>query len=380
MKVGFGVTVLARGLQTKSTDGIGRYTHELYKGLCCIPSLELNPYSFNFPILESVLKQPIHLYGRFHRELIKAALWSGTRIGPAVGGRPIDLLHAGDHIVPLVKGVPLLSTVMDAIPISNPEWVNQTTTGRLKIRLWRGLVKRSDHILTISEYSKSEIVKYFDIEPSRISTVPLGVDKEFFQTASELDKKRVCAKYDIDKPYFVFVGTLQPRKNIARLLEAMQLLPEHIKKSHNLVIVGRDGWGNDDLVTAIRKAEREGWCKWIGWLPDHELRALLQSAALFVFPSLSEGFGLPVLEAFASKVPVVASNITSIPEVCGDAATLVDPLDPSDIALAMSKIVENNALGEEMIQKGHKRAMDMSWKKCAEDTFSIYKQVVQNYR
>jgi len=242
------------------------------------------------------------------------------------------------------------------------------------------MAKRSDHILTISEHSKSEIMKYFEIEQRRISVVSLGVNEEFFRTIPEVEKKNVRLKYEIDKPYFIFTGTLQPRKNIARMLDAMLELPENIRNCHMLVLVGRDGWSNDSLIERIREAERDGWCKWLGHVSDHDLKSLLQSAVLFAFPSLSEGFGLPVLEAFASNTPVIASNTTSIPEVAGDSALLFNPLDPTDIARAISKIVENKDFAEMLVRKGYERAKNMTWRRCAENTVVVYKQVIENYR
>lgn len=380
MKVAYGATILARGLSGEGIDGIGHYTKELHDELIQIPSVELNNYSFGIPINSNILGRPTHLLGRFSYELARGAVLPWLRMTSQIGVSQVDLIHATDHLVPIVKGVPLVSTIMDAIPLSNPEWINHTVLGRAKTKLWKMMVKRSDHVLTISEYSKSEITRYFGIEPSRISVVPLGVDQRFFYPIPELERKSVLTRYNIDKPYFISVGTLQPRKNIARILEVMSLLPEYIRKTYSLVIVGHYGKGSDSLVKAIHKAEREGWCKWLGYLPDDDLRSLLQSATLLVFPSLCEGFGLPILEAFASKVPVVASNTSSIPEVAGDAAILVDPLDSADIASAITKIIEDKEFTETLIQKGIVRAKEMTWRRCAEDTFNVYKTVIENYR
>lgn len=377
MNVGFGVTVLARGLNDSGIDGIGHYTNELFKGLQSLPTVELTPYSFDTPINPQILGVPAYQFDRFETGIFQSLVLPWKRITSPIGESRVDLLHATDHLIPFVKGIPLVATIMDAIPLSHPEWCKLNMSGKAQIQMWRRMAKRADQILTISEYSKTEIVHYFQIDPERISVVPLGVDPRFFSFIAQEDKNDVLKKYDIEKGFFMTVGTLQPRKNLERLLEAMRILPDQFRKSHPLVIIGRNGWASDDLVHAIHKAEREGWCKWLKYVPDIELRSLLQSAALLVFPSLCEGFGLPILEAFASKVPVAASNTTSIPEVADDAAMLFDPLDPSDIAASMRKIIETEGLADTLIDKGLLRAKEMSWQRCAEKTQKVYEQVIK---
>ena len=379
MVVNFGVTVLARGLSGTGIDGIGHYSNELFKALQNIPSVDLATYSFGFPINQHILGIPTHQLSRFTLELARSTVFPWRGLKSNIRCSQVDLIHATDHLIPFVKGVPLIATLMDAIPLSHPEWVNNNAFRRVKIELWRQMAKRADRILTISQYSKNEIVNYFEIDPSRISVVPLGVDQHFFNHIKKGDREKILGKYGIENEYFLTVGTLQPRKNIERILEAMRILPEYIRKSHQLVIVGSQGWGSESLIYAIKKAEQEGWCKWLSYVPDRDLRSLLQSATLLVFPSLYEGFGLPVLEAFASNTPVVASNTTSIPEVAKDAAILIDPLDPSNIASALSRVVENKELAEILVKKGLARANEMTWQRCAEDTFTEYKKVVEEY-
>lgn len=378
INVGFGVTILAKGLAGKGIDGIGHYTHELYKALQSTPYVDLTTFSFNSPIEQNFLGAATHQLSKYQIELAKSLVFPSCRMTSQLGKSKVDIIHATDHIIPIVKGIPLVTTLMDAIPLSHPEWCNLDAIGKLKVQLWKKIAKRADHILTISKYSKSEIVRYFGIEPARISVVGLGVEQRFFLPILAEEKKRVLAKYGIKGKYFINIGTLQPRKNIDNLIEAMRLLPERVRKTYNLIVIGANGWKSEALVEKLKQAEEEGWCKWLSYIPDNDMRALLQSASLMVFPSLCEGFGLPILEAFASRVPVITSNTTSIPEVVGDAAILIDPLDPSDIASAMLEVVESKEMTNDLILKGFNRAKEMSWHRCAEETLDVYKSVLEN--
>jgi alpha-1,3-rhamnosyl/mannosyltransferase len=264
---------------------------------------------------------------------------------------------------------------MDAIPLSNPEWASSSFRA-LKNALWKKATTWADHVVTISEFSKSEIVKHFDIDAGRISVVPLGVDVRFFSPLMENEMNGVLSKYQLPENYFLFIGTLQPRKNLARVIDAHQSLPVSVRREYPLVIVGRAGWGCDDLVLRLKSMPENEPIHWLGGVDDMAKRALLQRAKALVFASLSEGFGLPVLEAFASSTPVIASNATSLPEVVGDAALLVDPLRVDDIANAMLRITGDSSLADQLKWRGLSRSRSFTWDACADKTRAIYRQMV----
>ncbi len=378
MRVAYGITALAKGINGAGIDGIGNYTKELYSELNGISDLELFTYSYGVNAACTEFGNT-RLYNKYSIELVKCMMFPRAQMNSSMGEEGVDLIHSTDHLIPYVKNVPVVSTIMDAIPLSNPEWVNTSLYNRLRIKLWGKIVNRSDHILTISDYSRSEISKYFKIGLDKISVVPLGVDSRFFNEFDKSEKIEVLNKYGLKKPYCICIGTVQPRKNIERLLEAMRLLPRNLKASLDLVIVGRYGWGCNDLIDDIAQAENEGWCKWIKYVPDYDLRGLLQSASTLVFPSLYEGFGLPVLEGFASRVPVIASNITSIPEVAGDAAILVNPFDSLEISTAIMRIVNDDVDVCSLLDKGVVRARSLTWEKSAAKTYDVYKKVICDY-
>lgn len=376
MRIGYGVTVLSAGIRNGGLDGIGFYTHELGKALLKQNHLHLKPISFGVPIPEEVL--PTGQGGvRLGRFAPSAALSVLTPFGFSGIGKlkkRIKLFHATDHLVPRLHGIPVLATVMDTIPLSHPQWINYRFRV-LGTGLWRHSVRWADHVVTISEYSKQEIIKYFGLKEERVSVVPLGVAERFFEHVDESVRVRVLEKYKLPKNFYLFVGTLQPRKNVERLLQAHASLPADYRDTFPLVIVGRPGWGCDALIEDLKKMEAKRQLYWLRYLPDVEVMALMQSAQALVFPSLCEGFGLPVVEAFASRLPVITSNTTSLPEVAGDAALLVDPLDVEAIADGMRKVVEDSCLAQSMRERGLARARQLSWSSCASGTSLLYSQL-----
>lgn len=172
------------------------------------------------------------------------------------------------------------------------------------------------------------------------------------------------------------MGTLQPRKNLQRVLEAFQQLPKAVRREHPLVIVGRDGWSNEELLPQLEALQQRGEGRWLSYLPQTEVLALLQSAEALVFASLYEGFGLPVIEAFAAQCPVIASNTTSVQEVAGDATWSVDPSSVESISAAMLNVLQQNDHREQKIQRGLARAQQYTWQACAQQTLDVYRKVL----
>jgi glycosyltransferase involved in cell wall biosynthesis len=287
----------------------------------------------------------------------------------------VDVFHATDHLIPKLSSIPVIATLMDAIPLSNPEW---TTMKLAALRRW--LLRRSgawaDHVVTISEYSKQAIAEHFGIAQERISVIPLGVHPRFFEQIDRAARAEVLKRLGLPAFFFLCVGTLQPRKNLDRALDAYATLPAELRREIPLVVVGRAGWGCESLVARLRTLETEGCVRWLQYLPDFDVRALMQSASALVFASLGEGFGLPVVEAFASGLPVVASNTTSVPEVAGDAAMLVDPCNAGEIADAMRFLIDHPGKADALREAGLARARALTWQACAEKTVAVYQSVL----
>ncbi|KTC04195.1 glycosyltransferase family 4 protein [Pseudomonas syringae] len=378
MDIGLSCTVWAKGERAGHLDGIGIYSRALWHNLDKLSQAEdihVKPYAFGkqLPVLACGQPQQLSSDYRIHAVLssvLKLPLGNSASIA-----KDVQLFHATDHHIPRIKGVPVVATIMDMIPVLHPEWIKQDLK-RLKSWLFTTSIKRADHIITISEYSKQDMISHLGIAPERISVTPLGVDPVYFQRIGAAERNRVLGMYGLKPGFFLVVGTLQPRKNLQRVLEAFQQLPAQVRKEHPLVIVGRDGWSNEELLPQLEALQQRGEGRWLSYLPQNEVLALLQSAGALVFASLYEGFGLPAIEAFAAQCPLIASNNSSLPEVTGDAAWAVDPHSAESISTAMLAVLEQPEERERKVQSGLGRARHFSWDACAQSTLDIYRKVL----
>ena len=377
IKLGFGTSILNKVKREGKIDGIGTYTSELLDQLSNLKKdIEIHPFSVK---LDFFNKHPISenevSLGYFKLQVLLSSLTGLSFLSEKALTNHVDLVHATDHYIPRVSGKPLVATLMDAIPLSHPTWASSEFR-YIKNYFWRETAEWADKIITISEFSKDQISEHFKISSDKIISIPLGVDKKWFKKLSTEHINKVLYKHSVTKNFFISVGTIQPRKNLQRVINAYQSLPERIKKETLLVIVGSRGWGCDELVANLKSSSYGPSVIWLHHLPEDELLALINSAAALVFPSLFEGFGLPVLEAFASGTAVITSNTTSLPEVAGDAALLVDPEDVNAIAQAMSDIIENDHLRTDMVRRAKARALNFTWKRTALETFKVYQDVI----
>lgn len=379
MRIGFGATALAKGIVSGHVDGIGVYTRSLLEEL---DKLNSEKTIVNFGRCKAFADHnlfPGHLASclplPYTAATALSCLTSLSFPGSHKLQSKIDLFHAPDHYIPRLGRIPVVATVMDAIPFVHPEWVSK----RLRVfknAAFRQMARSAQRIITISEYSKADIVHYFGIPAERISVTHLGVNAVFAQPVAPDVKTAVLARYGLQPGFFIFVGTIQPRKNVARIIEAHRMLPEVMQKACPLVIVGRKGWGTDELLPELQALESRGCGRWLNYVTDAELHALLQSARALVYPSLYEGFGLPVLEGFAAGLPVISSKTTSIPEVAGDAALLVNPEHSAEIAAAMLQLAEDDALATDLVERGQRRVESFTWDNCLQQTVRVYKELV----
>lgn len=375
MRVALGVTVWAKASSSRSIDGIGHYTQELYHHLGGLP-IERRPIAFGSlarPMAEGV---PIERFARYDvQALLSAATgWPFKNMDRRLAD--VDLVHATDHLTPKLAHRPVVATIMDAIPLSHPQWVNQHLR-LLKNSLWRASARWADHVVTISEYSRREVSGHFGISENKISVTPLGVDARYYERLVGQDAEAVVQKYQLPERFFLFVGTLQPRKNLTRLLDAHAALPLVLRRDVPLVVVGRQGWDSEVVVRRLQAQQGQGELRWFQDVSDFEKRVLLQRSTALVFPSLLEGFGLPVLEGFASQTPVITANTTSLPEVAGEAAWLVDPTDTVALTDALTQIVRDETARQQLVARGLTRARQFTWQACASATAAVYRQVLE---
>ena len=299
-------------------------------------------------------------------------LWTHLRLSWEMARRPPDLLFVPAHVLPIVHPRRSVVTVHDLGYLYYPE------AHRLLDRLYLDLSTRHNaraaaHLIADSSATKRDLVERYGVEPDKITVVYPGYDDATFQPVRDEEAiEAVRARYGIAGDYILFIGTLQPRKNLIRLIEAYWKLET---RSWKLVIAGKKGWLYREIFRQVEELELERRVVFTGYVPEGELPALLSRARLFVFPSLYEGFGLPVLEALACGTPVVCSNSSSLPEAAGAAAVLVDPLDVEGLAAAMERVLSDEELRVKLIEHGFEQVRKFSWERCARETLDVLESV-----
>ena len=370
MKVAFGTTLLDRGLNNPKQDGIdgiGQYCHEL---LDQYPKLSNPPTIASYSFGQSQSQCGATLLPSYSKHVMGAL----SHIHPEAFFKDVDLIHSTDQFIPIANK-PLLATVMDVIPLSHPQFL-KSQSRYLKSSIWKKLTQRANRIITISEFSKTEITKYLGFSENQIDVIPLGVDERYFQRVSKIDKQATLIALGITSPFFLFLGSIQPRKNLIRLLEAHAKLPRSLAQEYPLVIAGKLAWDDGKTLASIEKAIDEGRAKWLNYISEDQKRCLLQSATGLAFVSLYEGFGLPITEAFASELPVITSNCSSMPEVTQEAGIIVDPENTLQITDALLSLIEDSALANHLKMLGKQRSQLFSWEENAKRTQSIYQQMI----
>ncbi|MBV6820337.1 glycosyltransferase family 4 protein [Rahnella sp. PD12R] len=237
--------------------------------------------------------------------------------------------------------------------------------------------KRAKILITDSEYTKKELVDFFQRPPESIVVAPLASSNDFM-VKSESDIILRLRKYKLEyKKFILFTGTIEPRKNLITLLKVYERLTNSEKSNFPLVISGYKGWGNSEILRLFDKGHREGWLKYLGYVPSEELPYLFSGAKAFVFPSIYEGFGIPVLEAMASGTPVICSDSSSLPEVVGNAALIADPMDIDTFTSNLQIVLNDKYKEENLIARGLKQSSEFTWRKCASKTIEAYDQVLK---
>lgn len=369
LRVGLGTTTIEPGLTGGQIDGIGVYTRAL---LSHLPQAGCSVAPYSWPAGAGTVSIGQALPQSFAR----ASLADLATPGVHRVHMPADLFHATDYRI-VRMDCPVVATLHDALPIKYPEWCNPRMR-RLKNWLQRKAAQKADHVIAVSHFAVDELVECFGVDARRVSVVHNGVDEAWFDAPDAQEVAATLSAHGLRPGYFLSVGTLQPRKNVERVLGAWLALPAPERAERALVIVGAAGWRCETLLRRIEAARAEGenvvWLRGLGG--EQALRHVYAGAGVVVFPSLYEGFGIPLLEAFASSVPAVTSNVSSLPEVSAGAALEVDPLDEGAIGAAMLALVRDGALRARCIAAGRARAAALTWRATARATAAVYRQVL----
>jgi glycosyltransferase involved in cell wall biosynthesis len=295
----------------------------------------------------------------------------------AAAREKVDVYHAPHYVLPmLAPGRPVV-TIHDCIHLMFPEYLPHRL-GKVYARAMMSSVTRRAHrILTVSESSKRDILRFFRVRPEKISVIYNAIDEQFRVPPTDEAIARVRERYQLDDPFVLYVGNVKPHKNVERLIDAFALLRRRAVERLKLVIIGDEISKHQTLRRAVHRHKLHKHVRFLGFVPDHTLSVLYRLTGVFVFPSLYEGFGLPPLEAMACGAPVITSNVSSLPEVVGDAALLVDPYSSEAIADAIVRVLSDSTLASCLRAKGLARAKDFSWERSVARTLEIYREVVQ---
>ncbi len=303
-----------------------------------------------------------------HRPLVRI-LWEQVLQPWAVHRAGVDLLHGPAFVGPLASACPLVITVHDLSFIFYPQGFRTLNRSYLQL-LTRLSARRARRVIAVSHSTKRDLIQHYGLLPDKVDVIHNGVDASF----RPLSADQVAAfrtRAGLPDRFVLFVGTLEPRKNVARLIEAYARLP---KERPPLMLVGGKGWLYDDIFARVEALDLSDEVCFVGYVPAEDLPCWYNAAELFVYPSLYEGFGLPPLEAMACGTAVITSTASSLPEVVGEAGLLVDPAEPAALATAMEQVLSDRELRETMRAAGRVRAQDFSWQKTARCTVNSYQR------
>jgi glycosyltransferase involved in cell wall biosynthesis len=356
--------------------GIGRCTSSILKALARIDSRNQYYLYYGASFRQSRAALPHFDSPNFHRKLIRCPgrvfrfLTEKLKVlpvGSLLGN--YDLYHGLNYHVPRVA-FPSIVNIYDLSYLLFPQYFTRKRLNDIRGKV-ASSIKRADKILTGSESAKADIVNFLKVPGKRIKVTPFGVEETFKPQSSE-EVSLIRKKHNLPERFILFVGTIEPRKNIISLLRAYHKL---VRSDVGLVIAGGHGWLFEEIFREVSRLNLREKVMFPGRVSETDLPALYSAASVFVYPSVYEGFGFPPLEAMACGVPVIVSNTSSLPEIVGDAGILVNPEDSSEIAEAIRSVLDDDSKRENMRTKGIERAKRFSWEKCAGETLRIYAEL-----
>lgn len=371
MKIG-----LVTNLMDSHTGGISRYTKNLVENLLRLD--RENEY-----VLIHSNRKKCQLSGKykeiqlpFFTSIPHKFITGLLYLDKICKDEKLDILHDTGQIGPYFwpSKTKRILTIFDVSIYRYPEVF--TTLTRLYYRSMNRVTKNIDKIITISKYSKNDIIKFLHVSPNKVSVTHLGVEKHFCKIKNPALLDQVRKKLHLPNSFVLFVGTIEPRKNIPFLIKAFAKVKEDLPKETKLVIAGRKGWERKDTYSLPSLLGIENDVIFTGQIEDTYLPALYNLADVFVYPSLYEGFGLPVLEAMACRCPVITSNVSSLPEIAGKGALLINPANENELAKKIKDVIINQKIRENLIHSGFIQSEKFSWETCALQTLNIYKNVI----
>ncbi|MFT4171274.1 MAG: glycosyltransferase family 1 protein [Rhodocyclaceae bacterium] len=381
MKLIFGADAIRPPL-----TGIGRYAWELVRQLPLVGGLDDIRYLYGFQVMDAPPALPTGSGSappRKLRRLLLRSPWvtatyqrlAALRQARALNRHRGALYHGPNFYLPACD-LPRVATFHDLSVYKKAECHPPERVRFMQTELPVAL-ERASFLITDSEFTRREIIDYFSWPADRIRAVPLAASPDFHPRPAAATTAVLAGYGLVHGQYCLYAGSIEPRKNIEVLLSAYEHLPEDVRQRWPLILAGYEGWKSESIHARLRTAQAAGWARYLGFVADADLPVLYAGARLFAFPSLYEGFGLPVLEAMASGVPVVCSDATSLPEVAGGAAAMCAPLDVDGLRAALGRGLEDDAWREQAMLAGVTRAAQFSWARTAAETAAVYRLVLK---
>lgn len=355
--------------------GVGRLCYELIRGFQSLenPSFRLRIYldrppRADFPALRKHSEIAVLPAGYF---------WTHLRLGKALRDTRPALFFSPTTQLPWGYKGPSVIVVPDLAYLSFPKHFTLRKRLSALVRAYHAL-PRATRVVAISQSTAAEIARHFPNCVNKTRVVALGCDYARFANVSDGERWSVRKKYGLETPFFLYLGRIQPRKNLVRLVQAFEIFCRSAYDlRHTLVLAGADGWKTSEIYRAISRSPVRDRIRRMEYVPEDELPDLIAAADAFVLLSLWEGFGLPVLEAMAAGTPVITSNVSALPEVADDAAVLVDPYDIEAIADALLQVVHDSALRAALIEKGRSRARAFSWENTVTNLTAVFSELLE---
>jgi glycosyltransferase involved in cell wall biosynthesis len=372
------------GAFLEKPSGVGHYGKRLTEALARnFPSHHVTIFGFRFflrPLPHLPVKPTANLNYRFMRLLPARAYNLLIKLGMPFPIDPLLLRRADVFLFPnfvcwptLQRRAKVIVAIHDLSFIHYSQYTSPPNL-RYMTRFVPKSIKRADHIITISESSRRDIIDYYKVSPDKVSIVVPAIDPAVYHPQSQATITRIRKKYKLPEKYILYAGNLEPRKNIEGLLKAYESLDKNVHDQFALVLVGGKGWLDDRIHAEIQRLQDHNIVL-TGYVPDEDMPALYSGAAVFTFPSFFEGFGMPPLEAMACGTPVITSNTSSLPEVVGDAALLIDPYNIKTIAEALTTVLTNKVAAQRLSKLGLAQAKKFSWDKSAHDFMAVVDKV-----
>lgn len=363
----------ARGINFYSGTGIGTYTENVLKNLINIDTINNYNIYWSGNNYESIKKDncKIIMTSKKHQRFFEDHYFPAN-----LSKEKIDIYHMPQNGIGFSEEIlcKKIITIHDLIPYVMPETVGKGYLLKF-LKEMPFIIGGSDGIITVSEFSKRDILKFFPIDENKIFVTPLAADKKYTPLGKTLCSNFLKDVYKLTDPFILYLGGFSERKNVASLITAFSKVYKNLDKKYNLVIVGSYKDSSQRLLKLTTELKIESNVIFTGYVPEEHLPAFYNSCDTFVYPSFYEGFGLPPLEAMNCGTPVIASNLTSIPEVVGDGGILINPYDISEISSAIGNLLCNKKLREELSYKALKRASEFSWQNTAINTLKVYESV-----